>query len=133
MGELTFHHHGDDFHALVRVHVKALAWGDRVVIDHPQRTKAHPIGVVVVRKAEAVPAIEPIELAVEAFCCWPQAAQAALVGCGHRCLGTQRERLHLHQAAQHILNGVVFGWLGEIAEQLTPHHLGAEMGELDPQ
>ena len=95
MGELAFHHHGDDFHALVRVHPKALARGDRVVIDHTQRAEAHPIGVVVVRKAEAVPAIKPIPLAVKALCCRPQAAQAALRCGGHR-LSTQVERLHLH-------------------------------------
>ena len=132
MGELAFHHHGDDFHALVRVHAKALARGNRVVIDHPQWTKAHPIGVVVVRKAEAVPAIEPIQLAVKALCCRPQAAQVALRCGGHRCLSAQFERLHLHQAAQQILDRFILGGLGVIAEQLTPHHLGAEVGELNP-
>ena len=116
MGELALHHHGDDFHALVRVHAKALARGNRVVIDHTQRAEAHPIGVVVVRKAEAVPAIEPIPLAVKALCRWPQAAQVALRCGGHRCLSAQFERLHLHQAAQQILDRFILGWLGVIAQ-----------------
>ena len=32
---------------------------------------------------------------------------------------------------QQILNAVVFGWFGVIAEQLTTHHFSAEVRELD--
>ena len=32
---------------------------------------------------------------------------------------------------QQVLNAVVFGWFGVIAEQLTTHNLRSEVGELD--
>ena len=57
IGELAFHHHSDDFHASVGVHAKP-----------------HPIWVVVMRKAEAVPAVEPVQLAVVALGGWTETA-----------------------------------------------------------
>ena len=32
---------------------------------------------------------------------------------------------------QQVLNAVVFGWFGVIAEQLTTHDFSTEVGELD--
>ena len=70
--QLPLDHHRDDLHVPVRVHAKALAGGNDVVIDDPERTKAHPVRVVVTGEGEAVPAVEPIELAMETLSCGTQ-------------------------------------------------------------
>ena len=54
------------------VHAEAPTCGDAVVVDHPQGPEAHPGGVVMVGKTEAVPTVEPVVLAVEAFGGGPQ-------------------------------------------------------------
>jgi hypothetical protein len=54
----------------VGVHAKSLAWGDGVVVDHPQGAKPHPAGIVVASKGKRVPAIQPIALGVEALGRW---------------------------------------------------------------
>ena len=46
MVDLTVHYHGDDFHFAVRVHAKSPPGRNGVVVDHQQRSEAHPFGVV---------------------------------------------------------------------------------------
>ena len=43
------------------------------------------------------------------------------------------ERLHLQKPLHQVVDAVVLGWFGVVAQQLTPHHLGPEVGELDAQ
>ena len=51
--------------------------------------------------------------------------------------GTSRcselEGLHLQKPLHQVVDAVVLGWFGVVAQQLTPHHLGPEVGELDAQ
>ena len=70
--QLPLDHHRDDLHVPVRVHAKPLARGNHVVVDDAQGTKAHPGRVVVAGEGEAVPAVEPIELAVKTLSCGAQ-------------------------------------------------------------
>ena len=65
--ELALHHHRHDLHVAVGVHAEAAAGGDRVVVDHPQRPEAHPGRVVMGSERERMPAVQPVELAVEAL------------------------------------------------------------------
>ena len=64
--DLARHHHGHDFHVPVGVHAKAAAGTNRVIVNHPQGSKAHPGRVVVVGEGKAMPAIQPVQVAVEA-------------------------------------------------------------------
>ena len=67
VAQLAFEHHRDDLHVAMAVHVEAPPRRNAVVIDHTQGPEAHPGGVEMVGKTEAVPAVEPAVLAVEAF------------------------------------------------------------------
>jgi len=67
MGQHPLHHHGDDFHVAVRMQAETPAGGDAVVVDHPQRPKAPPGRVIMPGKAEGMPAVEPVVLAVKTF------------------------------------------------------------------
>ena len=79
MVQFPLHHHRDDLHIAVGMHAKAPAGGNRVVVDHPQRPKAHPGRVVVAGEGKAVPTIQPIELAVKALS----------GGAQHQCISAQ--------------------------------------------
>ena len=49
----------DDLHVLVRVRTETLRRCNTIFIDDPQRTKAHPFRIVIVRKRKRVPGLEP--------------------------------------------------------------------------
>ena len=72
MGQGPLHHHRDDFHVAVGVHAEPLACSNGVVVDHPQGAEAHPVRILMAAEAEAVPGIEPVQLAVEALVCGSQ-------------------------------------------------------------
>ena len=67
MGEFPINHHRDDLHVAVGVHPEAFTGCDGVVVDHPQRAKTHPVGMVMTGEGKAVPGVQPTPLAVEAF------------------------------------------------------------------
>ena len=46
---------------------------------------------------------------------------------------SELEGLHLQKPLHQVVDAVVLGWFGVVAQQLTPHHLGPEVGELDAQ
>ena len=85
VAELPLHHHRDDLHVAVGVHAKALAWGDGVVVDHPQGAKPHPLRIVVASKGKRVPAIQPIALGVEALGGWAKEQWHQARGGGRSC------------------------------------------------
>ena len=57
--QLAFEDVGEDLHVAVAVRAEALARGDAVVVDHPQRPEVHPLRVVVVGEGEGVIGLEP--------------------------------------------------------------------------
>ena len=68
MGQPARQHIGDDLHIGMAMGPKAAAAGHPVVVDHPQGSKAHVCGVVVVAKRETVMGIEPAEISVATIC-----------------------------------------------------------------
>ena len=60
-------HISDDFHVAMRVHVKAGAASDAILIDDSQAAKPHLLRVVVIRKRKSVETVEPAVLGVPAF------------------------------------------------------------------
>ena len=63
--ERTVEHPRDDLHVLVRVEPEAGAARDDVVVVDQEQPVMRVLRVVVVREAEAVPGIEPVQLGVE--------------------------------------------------------------------
>src|SRR5690606_15772039 len=63
----AFEHVADDLHVGVAVRRGARARRDAILVDHPQRTPAHPRRVVVVAEGKRVAAVEPAGLDVAAF------------------------------------------------------------------
>ena len=63
--ERTVEHPRDDLHVAVAVRPESAAGGDHVVVQHEQESVMDVLRVVVVREAEAVPRIEPVDLGVE--------------------------------------------------------------------
>lgn len=57
----------ENLHVTVRMRGETAAWGDAVLIDHPQRAKAHVCRVIVVGEAEGVIAVEPAVVGMAAF------------------------------------------------------------------
>src|SRR5262249_30441252 len=66
---------GDDFHVAVRVSAESAAGSNLVVVQNPQGTESHVLGVVVPRERKGVIRVQPAMLGV-----------AALIGAadGHR-------------------------------------------------
>src|SRR5437016_5698182 len=56
---------GDDLHVAVAMHAESLAGLHSIVVDDPQRAKAHLVRVVVIAEREGMVCVEPavIELA----------------------------------------------------------------------
>ena len=67
MGELAINHHRDNLHIPVGMHAESVSSGNGVIVDHTQGAESQPIRAVVIREREAVPGVQPLELAVEAF------------------------------------------------------------------
>ena len=66
MLERAFQYIGDDLHVAVRVRRKSRAGRDAIVIDDPQGTEPHVVGVVVVPEREGVAALEPAQFGLPA-------------------------------------------------------------------
>ena len=65
--EPAVEHPRDDLHVAVRMQPETGAGCDDVVVVHEEEPVVRVRRVVVIREAEAVPRIEPVEFAVEAF------------------------------------------------------------------
>ncbi len=57
---------GDNLHVAMPVLGEPGSRLDDVVVDHPQRTEPHVLGIVVLRERERVAAIEPAVIGVSA-------------------------------------------------------------------
>ena len=62
--DCTFTDIGYDLHILVRVRIKPCACLDDVIIDNPQSSKPHTLGVVVVGKTKVMPRVQPTMVGV---------------------------------------------------------------------
>jgi hypothetical protein len=58
---------GDDFHVAMRVHAKALAGSNEVLVDDAQRLEMRVARIMIIRKAEGVIGIQPTVIGVAAF------------------------------------------------------------------
>ena len=77
--ELTVEHPRDDLHVAVAVCAEPAGGRDAIVVGHDQQTVARVACVVVLSEAEAVPAVEPTDVGVEAR------ARGPVVNRGGRC------------------------------------------------
>src|SRR5665648_22218 len=57
--QLPFQNNGDNFHVIVRMSTKTHSCLNSIVIEHSQRSKMHPVGIVITRKTEGMPGVEP--------------------------------------------------------------------------
>jgi hypothetical protein len=62
MLQLAIENVGDDFHVAVAVRAEARVGRDAIVVDDPQRAKAHLLRVVMISEGERVPAVQPVDL-----------------------------------------------------------------------
>src|SRR5271157_5403573 len=60
--ERAFENVGDDLHVPVPMRLEAGAGPDPVLVDDPQRTKAHVLWIVVMTEGEGMPAVQPAEV-----------------------------------------------------------------------
>src|SRR5690606_35477260 len=67
----------NDLHVPVSMGSKTGARGDVVVIDHPQRAKAHVPGILIIRERKSMRAVKPAEIGM-----------TALTGCSENRHGT---------------------------------------------
>ena len=85
---------------------------------------------------------EPIQSAVKTLSCraeddgWSLRCLSRLhggsgVGWTKGCSDSEQQWAHLQQPLQQVVDGVVLGGSGVVAQQLTSNHLSAEVGELD--
>ncbi len=54
MFQLSFQRNGYNLHVFVGMSIKARFGGNDVIIQYPQRTKSHFLGIVIVAKAKAM-------------------------------------------------------------------------------
>src|SRR5690606_482067 len=81
MHQRALQHVADDLHVAVAVGAEALAAGDPVLVDHPQRAPVHVLGVEIAGEGEAVPGVQPTVVGVAAFAGRAQGDQWAPPGC----------------------------------------------------
>src|ERR1700733_12698457 len=55
----AFENVGDNFHVPMRVRGERSAGSNVVLVDDPQRMKAHPCGIVILVEGESVAGVEP--------------------------------------------------------------------------
>ena len=80
-------HDRDDLHVGVRMGGKPALGCHHVLVDHPQRAKAHAARFVIVAEGEAVAAVEPGQSSAAAFLRWNE-----LHVHGHHLMGADRLR-----------------------------------------
>ena len=58
---------GDNFHVAMRMRGKTIVGRDPILVNHAQRTEAHPLGIPVIVEAESMVSLEPAVIAAAAI------------------------------------------------------------------
>lgn len=61
---------GNNFHVVVRVHVKTFAGSNRIIIQHAQGTKLHPPGIIISGKTERMIRFQPPVIKITSCLCF---------------------------------------------------------------
>src|SRR5581483_8151390 len=64
-------HIGDDLHVAMRMHGKAFARGNEVLVNHAQGAESHKTWVVILIERKTVPGVKPAVVAAAAFIAGP--------------------------------------------------------------